>query len=429
MADLRAQIQEGLSGSYALERELGRGGMATVFLARDLKHDRPVALKVLHPELAASMGPERFQREIRLAARLQHPHVLTVLDSGQSGRRGVERSASGSRCRSSRARVSGNGSGGSGSSRSRTPSASPARPPRRCSTPTSKASSTATSSPRTCSSPATATRSWRTSASREHWAAAGDDRLTETGLAVGTPAYMSPEQAAGDKGLDARTDVYSLAAVLYEMLAGQPPYVGATTQALMVKRLTEPPPSIRAVRPNVSEGMDLAIRKALAPVPADRFGSAAELARALAPTARGGGRPSRLPLGRYRRPQRRARNVRAPPRSWHSASCSGSVCSSAGSAGTAPHRTMPAGSSGSPCSPSTTSARRRTSTSPTASPTRSGASSRASRAFRSPPAGVRLNTRRARRTSRRSRGSWGWTICSSARCAGRRASRGRAGYG
>src|SRR6188508_2474521 len=84
MADLRAQIQEGLSGSYALERELGRGGMATVFLARDLKHDRKVALKVLHPELAASLGPERFQREIKLAARLQHPHILPVLDSGEA---------------------------------------------------------------------------------------------------------------------------------------------------------------------------------------------------------------------------------------------------------------------------------------------------------------------------------------------------------
>jgi serine/threonine-protein kinase len=84
MTDLRAQLQDGLSGSYALERELGRGGMATVFLARDLRHDRPVALKVLHPELAASLGPERFLREVRLAARLQHPHVLTVLDSGEA---------------------------------------------------------------------------------------------------------------------------------------------------------------------------------------------------------------------------------------------------------------------------------------------------------------------------------------------------------
>ena len=85
MADLQAQLQHGLSGSYALERELGRGGMATVFLARDLKHERPVALKVLHPELAATLGPDRFQREIRMAARLQHPHILTVLDSGEAG--------------------------------------------------------------------------------------------------------------------------------------------------------------------------------------------------------------------------------------------------------------------------------------------------------------------------------------------------------
>src|SRR5512134_751531 len=86
MADLRSQLQEGLGGSYALEHELGRGGMATVFLARDLKHERPVALKVLHPELAASLGPDRFLREIKLAARLQHPHILTVLDSGTAGK-------------------------------------------------------------------------------------------------------------------------------------------------------------------------------------------------------------------------------------------------------------------------------------------------------------------------------------------------------
>ena len=112
-----------------------------------------------------------------------------------------------------------------------------------------------------------------------------EDRLTETGLSVGTPAYMSPEQAAGDRGLDARTDVYSLAAVLYEMLSGEPPFTGATTQAMLVRRLTEPAPSVRAVRPNVPEAVDQAIRKALAPVAADRFASAAELARALAPAA------------------------------------------------------------------------------------------------------------------------------------------------
>ena len=284
MADLRAQIQEGLSGSYALERELGHGGMATVFLARDLKHDRPVALKVLHPELAASMGPERFQREIRLAARLQHPHILTVLDSGTVGRDSgsqrlwftmpfVEGESLRERIRRER----------------QLPVEEAVRIAREAAQALQYAHEQGIIHRDIKPENLLLTRDGNTLVAdfgiARALGAAGDDRLTETGLAVGTPAYMSPEQAAGDKGLDARTDVYSLAAVLYEMLAGQPPYVGATTQALMVKRLTEPPPSIRAVRQNVSEGMDLAIRKALAPVPADRFGSAAELARALTPAA------------------------------------------------------------------------------------------------------------------------------------------------
>ena len=111
----------------------------------------------------------------------------------------------------------------------------------------------------------------------------GDDGLTQTGFAVGTPAYMSPEQAAGDKTLDARTDVYSLAAVLYEMLAGEAPYTGPTAQAIIAKRLTEPPPSVRTARPAVPESVDQAIRKALAPVAADRFAGAAQFAQALQP--------------------------------------------------------------------------------------------------------------------------------------------------
>ena len=124
VADLREQLERGLTDHYRIERELGRGGMATVYLAQDLRHDRPVALKVLHPELARALGPERFQREIRLAARLQHPHILTVHDSGEAAG-----PASGSPCRSSRARASATGSGASGSSRWTTRSGSPARSP------------------------------------------------------------------------------------------------------------------------------------------------------------------------------------------------------------------------------------------------------------------------------------------------------------
>ena len=117
-----AELREALADRYTIERELGRGGMATVFLAQDLRHERPVALKVLHPELAASLGPERFLREIKLAARLQHPHILTVYDSGDAGR-----AISGSRCRTSRARACATGSRASGSSPSRTRSGSRAR--------------------------------------------------------------------------------------------------------------------------------------------------------------------------------------------------------------------------------------------------------------------------------------------------------------
>src|SRR6185295_15867869 len=112
-------------------------------------------------------------------------------------------------------------------------------------------------------------------------AVGGDDGLTQTGFTVGTPAYMSPEQAAGDKALDARTDLYSLAAVLYEALAGEPPHTGPTVQAIVAKRLTEPPPSVRTSRGNVPAAVDEAIRKALAPLPADRFANLGQFAQAL----------------------------------------------------------------------------------------------------------------------------------------------------
>src|SRR5687767_10574134 len=253
--------------------------MATVWLARDLKHDRPVALKVLHPELAATLGPERFQREIRLAARLQHPHVLTVLDSGETAGRlwftmpYVEGESLRDRLRRERQlpldgalRIATEAARGLEYAHQHGVAHRDIKPEN-----------------------ILLTRDGSTLVAdfgiARALSVAGDERLTETGLAVGTPAYMSPEQAAGDRGLDARTDIYSLAAVLYEMLVGQPPYTGATTQALMVKRLTEPAPSVRAVRPNLPESVDQAIRKALSPVPADRFATMSELAAALQPAA------------------------------------------------------------------------------------------------------------------------------------------------
>ena len=282
MPDPVATLREALQGRYAFERELGRGGMATVYLARDLRHDRPVALKVLHPELAATLGPERFQREIRLAARLQHPHVLTVLDSGTAGRPDggsemlwftmpyVEGESLRQRLR-----------------RERQLSADTAL---RIATEAARGLEYAHQhgvvhrdvKPENILLTGDGSTLVADFGIARALSAAGDDeKLTETGLAVGTPAYMSPEQAAGDRGLDARTDIYSLAAVLFEMLAGQPPYTGATTQALMVKRLTEPAPSVRAVRPNLPEPVDQAIRKALSPVPADRFAGMTQFAAAL----------------------------------------------------------------------------------------------------------------------------------------------------
>ena len=276
MTDPVALLREGLRDRYAFERELGRGGMATVWLAADLKHDRPVALKLLHPELAASLGPERFQREIRLAARLQHPHVLTVLDSGETGGRlwftmpYVEGESLRDRLRRERQ------------------------------LPVDVAIRIATEAARGLEyahqhgvvhrdikpENILLTRDGSTLVADFGIARAlgGDDGLTQTGLAIGTPAYMSPEQATGDRGLDPRTDQYSLAAVLYEMLAGEPPWTGATTQAMIARRLSEPAPSVRAVRPSVPGHVDEAIRKALAPVAADRFATMGEFAQSLQAT-------------------------------------------------------------------------------------------------------------------------------------------------
>src|SRR5579864_1041380 len=242
--------------------------MATVYLARDVKHKRPIALKVLHPQLAASLGPERFQREIELAARLQHPHILTVYDSGETAGQlwftmpYVEGESLRDRLRRERQlgvedalRITREAAAALDYAHRHGVIHRDIKPENLL----------LTAEGHTLVADFGIAR-----------ALGRDEHLTQTGMSVGTPAYMSPEQASGEKAIDARTDIYSLGAVLYELLAGEPPYTGPTAQAIMLKRFTDPVPSVRKARPNVPEGVDQAMQRALAPIAADRFATAAE---------------------------------------------------------------------------------------------------------------------------------------------------------
>ena len=271
-------LADALRDRYVLERPLGRGGMATVYLAQDLRHDRPVALKVLLPELATTLGPERFQREIRLAARLQHPHILTVLDSGESAGQLwftmplVEGESL--RARLVRER--------------QLPLDDALRITREVASALDYAHRHDVIHRDVKPENVLLTAEGDTLVADFGIAralSAGEERLTETGLAVGTPAYMSPEQAAGERTLDARTDVYSLGVVLYEMLAGEPPYTGPTAQAILARRFSEAPRPLRTLRETIPEAIEQAVQKALARTPADRFSTAAQFAQALTPTA------------------------------------------------------------------------------------------------------------------------------------------------
>ena len=270
-----ARLIAALAGRYAIERELGAGGMATVHLARDLKHDRNVALKVLRPEIAAALGAERFLQEIHISARLDHPHILTLIDSGESD--GfvwyVLPYVRGESLRDKLTREK----------------QLAIEDVVRIATQVASALDYAHHhgvihrdiKPENIllhEGEAVVADFGIALAVRE----AGGPRLTATGLSLGTPQYMSPEQAAGRRELDARSDVYSLAAIVYEMLAGEPPHTGPTAQAVIAKLLTERPTRIRTLRDTVPQGMDTAVAKALAKVPADRFGSAGEFAAALA---------------------------------------------------------------------------------------------------------------------------------------------------
>jgi len=286
LGDLASSLRDGLAGRYTIERELGRGGMATVYLANDLRHDRPVALKVLHRELAASLGSDRFLREIRMAARLQHPHILTVLDSGEITVPGEPPvlwfTMPFIRGESLRDRL-------------RRETQLPVEDALRIAREAADALEYAHEEGIIHRDIKPENILLSGSAGSGHALVAdfgiaralegGDEKLTETGMAVGTPAYMSPEQASGQRELDARTDVYSLGCVLYEMLAGETPFAAPTAQAMIARRFMEVPRPVRQLRDAVPEQVEVALQRALARTAADRFSSAAQFATALAPGA------------------------------------------------------------------------------------------------------------------------------------------------
>ena len=264
-----------LADRYRIERELGRGGMAMVYLAHDLRHDRPVALKVLRPELAASLGPERFLQEIRIAARLQHPHILPVHDSGEAAGRlwYTMPYVEGESLRQRMAREGQLSLDQAVRIATQVLSALGYAHAHGVIHRDIKPENILLEGDEAVVADFGVARAIT---------AAGQDRLTETGLALGTPAYMSPEQATATRELDGRSDLYALGCVLYEMLAGQPPFVGATAQQLLARHAMDTVPPLRTVRATVPEGVERSVMRALAKVPADRFPTAADFAQALA---------------------------------------------------------------------------------------------------------------------------------------------------
>ena len=275
-----ASLRLVLASRYTIERELGRGGMATVYLAEDNTLHRRVALKVLRSELAASLGRERFLREIEIGARLTHPHILAVEDSGEADGR-LFYAMPYVEGESLRQRLNRE---------------------QQLPIPETIAIVRAVASALTYAhqhgvvhrdiKPENILLSAREDGRTVHplvadfgiaraLDAAGAEKLTATGLALGTPSYMSPEQAAAGGRIDGRSDIYALGCVAYEMVAGEPPFTGSTAQAILARHSVDPVPSLRTVRGTVPAGVELAITRALAKVPADRFATADEFAEAL----------------------------------------------------------------------------------------------------------------------------------------------------
>jgi len=267
-------LKAGLSDRYRLERELGQGGMATVYLAEDLKHQRKVAVKVLKSELAAVLGVERFLAEIKVTANLQHPNLLPLFDSGEAGgflyyvMPFVEGETLRARLERERQlpvedviHLTTLLAGGLDYAHARGVIHRDLKPENIL---------------LHSGQPLIADFGIALAVAQ-----AGGSRVTETGLSLGTPHYMSPEQASGDRDLDGRSDQYALGAVAYEMLSGEPPHTGPTAQAIIARLMTEQPRSLRATRPAVPMAVDLGVARALAKSPADRFTTCGAFARAL----------------------------------------------------------------------------------------------------------------------------------------------------
>jgi len=274
MANMLQRLKAALADRYRIERELGSGGMATVYLAQDLKHERHVAVKVLRPELAATLGPERFLREIKITANLNHPHILPLLDSGEADgflfyvMPYVEGESLGDRLKREKQlpiddalRIAGEVADALGFAHDHNVIHRDIKPENIL-----------------LEAKHAVVADFGVARAIEQ---AGETRLTDTGIALGTPAYLSPEQASGGRELDGRSDVYALGCVLYEMLAGEPPFTGPTAESIAYKHLTAEPPPVTDGRPNVPDDVVAAVSKSLEKTPADRYQTAEQLGQAL----------------------------------------------------------------------------------------------------------------------------------------------------
>ena len=285
MTDPLTKLRDRLADRYVVERELGRGGMATVYLATDRKHQRPVAIKVLDHDLASSLGAERFLREIQTAARLHHPNILALHDSGEvdgilyyvmpyvdgeSLRNRLDREK---RLPLEEAlRITREVAAGLTYAHARGIIHRDVKPENILFSSTT---------------PGEAPHALIADFGIARAATGGSDTLTQAGVSLGTPSYMSPEQASGEPRVDGRSDTYSLGCVLYEMLGGHPPFLGTTTQEILARHLRDPVPPLRTIRPEIPETVQRAVNKALAKVPEDRYATPTDFATAFTQVSKG----------------------------------------------------------------------------------------------------------------------------------------------